>query len=478
MEYLGCGDISGYYAWLADAGFDRDRIRKHVSDKCGSLLPLSWPDGVSVMLMDVRTISRFARVADAVCLGGRYVCCCEEFAPIGRLFGSVIEKNRFVVLYGSTGGVYCYDLQEDCVYQLGDSLQSFFCDGLRRMDAVYDLPVALPRMLIDGVMASLMEAESTAVFTSIVAANQGSIYPVSDNLAGVDNQFMLYRGTHGTVTSCSLGTTVNLTTVMCNVVKRMSCAFEIIGALGYKVATAVFHPRLFVLMDPLGAVYGFDNCLNRIYRLADSFKIFTRIVSQKSLFNFRHDPGTRGARRLEKIPHCPHVCNVREIALDPDSNFDIEPQYISRNPSDSFSLARFVSFGEPIGHDAFVGRKNRFFDPSRINRNQCSEGFVTDVVCHYEAALLMRAAYFDHRQITDKLWPDEVDALLNGHPPCLPMARDPRVREALEKMRAMSIVDDDPDLDREDTRAAIGDPPCRRCIEGRREALFNRLRGK
>lgn len=478
MDYLGCGDISSYYAWLADIGFDREKVRKYVLDKCGSLLPVAWPDGVSIMITDPGSIGRFARTSDAVCFGGKYVCCCEEFIPIGRLFGSVVERNRFVVLYGSSGGMYCYDIDGDCVYHLGDSLQSFFYDGLRRMDVMYELPVAVPKMLIDGVMASLIEVESTAVFASIVLANQGSIYQVSDSLSGVDSQFMLFRGTHGTVSSCSLGTTVNMTSVMCNVVKRMSCTFEIIGVLGYKVATDVFRPRIFVLMDPFGAIYGFDNCLNRICRLADTFKVFTRIVSQKSLFNFRHDPGNRGARRLEKVPYCPHVCNVREIALDPESDFDIEPQYVSRNPSDSFSITRLVSFGEPIGHDVFVGKKNRFFDPGRINRNQCSEGFVADVVCHYDAALIMRAAYFDHRQITDKLWPDEVDALLNGHPSCLPMAQDQRVRDALEKMRAMSIVDDDDEHDYEDTRAAIGDPPCRRCIEGRREALFNRLRGK
>lgn len=398
--------------------------------------------------------------------------------PFGKLYGEKIEKIRFVMMVGSSGGIYCYDSGEDAVFQLGDSLSSFCDDGLRRLDSIYNTAYVPPKILVDGIIASLAEAESVTTFSAIVAANQGALYDVSDTLAGIDSQLMLYKGDYGTVSSCSLGTSINMTMLMCAVVRRMSCTFDIFAVIGYKAGLTMFRPRLIVMMDPFGAIYGYDNCLNKISRLADNFMMFLRIVTQKSLFNFRHDRGLRGVSRLEKAPYCPHVGNVTEIVMDPDADINVEPQYITRDPSESFTLTKLCSFGEPIGHRTFMGRKNRFFDVDRINKNQSMDGFVTDIFCHYDAAYTMKAAYYGFKHITDRLWPEEIEGLLLGHPSCLPMAYDVVVKAAFDRMRFIRSMDDDPDESDSDTvSTAINDPPCRRCVERRRARIFKRVRG-
>lgn len=411
-------------------------------------------------------------------LVGKYVCCGEKMAPFGRLHGAAIDRTRYIVMYGSSGGIYCYDAYDDAVYQLGDSLPSFYNDGLRRLDPIYDTGIIPPKLLVDGIVASLVEAETVSEFSAIVVANQGCIYDMSDTIAGIDSQLMLYRGDFGVVTSCSLGTSINLASIMCAVVRRLSCTFEVFGVVGYKAGVSMFRPRLILLIDPFGVIYGYDNCLNRVSRLAESFKMFIRLGTRKSIFNFRHDRGYRGASRLERVPYCPHVGNVREIIMDPDADYTTEPQYIGRIPNEAFSVSRVVSFGEPIGHDVFLGRRNRFFDSSRINKNQCMEGFVADVCSHYDAAIVMRAAYYGFTQITDKLWPEEIEGLLMGHPSCLPMASDPFVKAALERLRVVRTVEDNgEDSDTESIVPALNDPPCKRCVERRRMKMFKKLKG-
>lgn len=405
------------------------------------------------------------------------MCCGEKMIPFGRLYSEELDKTRFVMMIGLSGGFYCYDVYEDAVFQLGDSLSSFAADGLRRLDPIYTLNTVPPVILIDGVISSLAEAENVAAFTAIVAENQGLVYQISDTIGGIDTQMMLYRGNYGTVTSCSLGTAVNMVSIMCSVVRRMSCRFDIIAVVGYKAGAAVFRPRVIILMDAFGAVYSYDNCLNRLCRLADSFKMFLRIGTRKSLLNFRHDRALRGVGRLEKIPYCTHIGNVREIVLDPENEHDVEPQYVRRAPDDSFSVTRMTSFGEPIGHEAFMGRGNKFFDVSRINRNQCIEGFVSDVFSHYDAAYLMRAAYCGYNQVTDLMWSEEIEGLLLGHPTCLPMAFNISVKEALEKLRVLRTAEEEEDSDVESISPSLNDPPCRRCVQRRRIKLFKSGRG-
>nr|WEG68900.1 tegument protein vICA [Mastomys natalensis cytomegalovirus 1]WEG71128.1 tegument protein vICA [Mastomys natalensis cytomegalovirus 1] len=470
-------DIREAYQWLADIGFSQERIRGYVMERAGTLIPVSWPIGVCVKLADVASYAYFAQKWSAVCETGKYVCCGEKMAPFGRLHGDAIDRTRFIMMFGSSGGIYVYDAYDDTVFQLADSLDSFYADGLRRMDPIYDTAAVPSKILIDGVMASLIEAESVQAFMGIVQDNQGVIYEVSDTICGVDCQFMLYRGNYGIITSCSLGTSLNITSIMCAAIRRMSCTFSVFGVLGYKTGVTMFRPRLILLMDPFGVIYGYENCLNRLFRIAENFKMFTRIGSQKSIFNFRHDRGFKGIGRLEKPPYCPHVGNVREIDLDPDAEYDMDPQYVARMPNDSFSLRNISSFGEHVGHIMFIGRKTRFFDPERINKNQCAEGLITDVCSMYDAAVMMRAAYYGYKQITDNLWPEEIEALLLGHPSCLPMASDGLVKAAVESMRVMYAVSDDDDSDTESARVAINEPPCKRCIERRRVKTFKRLRG-
>ncbi|AWV67962.1 M36 protein [Murid betaherpesvirus 1] len=490
-------NIGEAYRWLADMGFNPEAIYSYVSERAGTSLPVSWPDGILVRLVDMTRYTYFLKRYGGLCEEGKYVCCGERMVPFGRLRGRGLDTTRFVMLFGATGGVYCYDGHEDVVFHLGDSLVSFFQDGLRRLDPIFATSLVEPIILVDGVIASLLEAESVPAFISIVAENQGAVYQMVGNIAGIDAQMMLYRGDYGTVTSCSLGTVINLTSVMCSVVRRFSSTFDIFAVVGYKAATSVFRPRLILIIDPFGAIFGYDNCLNRVTRLADSFHMFIRIGSRKSLLNFRHDKGFRGIGRLEKIPYCPHVGNVRELPPPPPppppqvgegqvvlqrrvSVSDEDPQYVVRDPDSSFCMSRMTSFGEQIGHDLFLGRKNKFFHADRINRNQCVEGFVADVFSHYDAANIMRAAYFGFKQITDLLWPEEIEGLLVGHPSCPAMASDPVIKTTLEGMRSvMRSVDDDSDDDCDTSLTTIGinDPPCRRCIERRRVKLFKMTRG-
>lgn len=399
--------------------------------------------------------------------------------PFGTVYGASIDKARFIMMLGSTGGIYCYDGVEDAVFILGDSVQSFYHDGLRRLDPIYDSPLANPVILIDGVIASLLEADTVAAFVSIIVENQGAVYDVMDTVAGIDGQLMLYRGGYGVVTSCTLGTSISLVSVMCAAVRRMSCTFDVFAVVGYKAGTNVFRPRIILLMDPFGIIYGYDNCLNRIARLADNFRMFLRIGTRKCLLNFRYDRGFRGIGRLEKIPYCSHVGNVREVVNDAMDGVVDTPTYVGRVAADSFSLTRMASFGEPIGHELFLGRKNRFFDASRVDRSQCLEGFVADVFSHYDAANLMRAAFYGFGQITDFLWPEEIDGLLIGHPSFPPMAYDQGVRDALENLRVMVSMTEgeDGDSDVDSVVPALTEPPCRRCVERRRITLFKKLKG-
>lgn len=59
------------YRWLSDIGFNTDRIREYILDRAGTILPVSWPTGVSIRLVDVSRFAYFLQKWSAVCNDGK-----------------------------------------------------------------------------------------------------------------------------------------------------------------------------------------------------------------------------------------------------------------------------------------------------------------------------------------------------------------------------------------------------------------------
>lgn len=59
------------YQWLADIGFDAEKIRRYVVDHSGTLLSVSWPAGISIRLVDVSRFAYFLQKWSAVCNDGK-----------------------------------------------------------------------------------------------------------------------------------------------------------------------------------------------------------------------------------------------------------------------------------------------------------------------------------------------------------------------------------------------------------------------
>lgn len=62
-------DIRRSYCWLEEIGFDPEKIRVYVFENTGLLLPLSWPEGVSVRVASVDNF--FLRKWGPVCEEGK-----------------------------------------------------------------------------------------------------------------------------------------------------------------------------------------------------------------------------------------------------------------------------------------------------------------------------------------------------------------------------------------------------------------------
>lgn len=62
------------YRWLTDIGFNVDKIREYVMDRSGTVLPVTWPAGVSIRLVDVSRFAYFLQKWSAVCNDGKNWC--------------------------------------------------------------------------------------------------------------------------------------------------------------------------------------------------------------------------------------------------------------------------------------------------------------------------------------------------------------------------------------------------------------------
>nr|WRQ19878.1 MAG: protein m36 [Herpesviridae sp.] len=397
--------------------------------------------------------------------------------PFGRLQGKETignNKYRMIMLMGIAGRIYCYDMNEDAVFLLGNSIHSFAKDGLRRLDSIYRDPDVAPRMLIDGVLCSMIESQrDLRALEDLVRQSQGVVYDVSGGFRHLDPHFMLYRGDFGEITIGSVSAHVDLSSVLLKIYHRMSCVFAVIGLLGFRVNSSVFRPRLVIIVDSFGAVYGFDNWCNRVTRLADDFKMFTRMVGQKSVYNFRFDRKDVGIGRLEKTPLCPHVSDLIF------RNVGGHDEIVERRSSEAtFSVTTLKSFGAPLGHDQFMGPTDRFFDSDVIDKEQPVEGVVADTFNFYDAAYIVRGVWRDDFQIVSRLWLDEVDALLDEEGG-RPVAFDREVRRKLECLRSDVISVDESDSDDSDsTGSFMFSGACQLCVRKRRIKMFykNRVR--
>ncbi len=60
-------DIGEAYRWLANIGFNPEAIYSYVSERAGTSLPVSWPDGVSVRLVDMTRYTYFLKRYGGLC---------------------------------------------------------------------------------------------------------------------------------------------------------------------------------------------------------------------------------------------------------------------------------------------------------------------------------------------------------------------------------------------------------------------------
>lgn len=350
---------------------------------------------------------------------GLYVCCHERLYPFARLVvEESAEKFRYIFLMGGSGRLYCYDFDEDAVFFLANDLTEFGLRGLRRMDSMYMSPGVRNRIRIGDDPCKDLDPFSCRALAKVVSDNHGKMYSADPVFGTLDDTFMFWdRGFRGI-------------RIWDNVAHRIANEYTLLGIMGCRDPHEDdLYPRLIVLVDACGAVYGYEDDLSRLCRLADSVCMFWRISSQKSIRNFRFCRRNDDIRRLEKAPRCPHACGV---------------DVIRERVRDDGSEEEKGENGEDEGW--------------------LPEGGPYEAVYAYQESEMMYLLNSAHMREESRVWPEEV----------LSLKTHPAYKRAFEGDRGPSCEEGEV----KDPRSALPHifaEPCQNCVHGRREAHFYNL---
>ncbi|AEV80401.1 tegument protein vICA [Cercopithecine betaherpesvirus 5] len=424
----------------------------------GTRLHVAWPEGAMIQLRPRTLLGHFSPKYYDVCLQGKYVCCEEAMEPFGVVELTKIGSYQLIMMIGRSGAVYCYEEMEKCVSCLAPDMKAFMKLGLRHCEYLHkEETYQCPLITYDDeIIKRLLKFDwEEDQLSGILNKDNHTIYKINDPTGEqVDTHFALWSSDSNIIkfkdTCFSVMRPEGFRSfeIMVRCVPRLVCMNQLLGALGCILESGEFLVRLYVLADKFGVIYGFDPFINGIYRLADTFRMFTCVMGQKGHQNHRYDRKRAGTVRLEKIPYCLH-------GREP-----VDPMNMFNDDDDDESEQAPKTTAEVV---------ERIHASIRGHLQFC----VTSVMLDSPAS--------------GRLWPQELEALSDSLIlQSLPYDADEvrcKLLGGIADMRAfeMSFVGtaEDDDSDREETvRGYLFDESvCERCVANRRLRLFRAGRG-
>lgn len=195
---------------------------------------------------------------------------------------------------------------------------------------------------------------------------------------------------------------LNLSGMLLRACRRISCVHRVIGLLGFDAGNGRFVPRLYVMVDRHGTVYGYERCFDRVCRLAESLDMFFRIGGLKSVYNFKFDRQSAGIGKLEKPPVCPHstekLRRVGRLGIP-------------------FSLSQFTGFGDVIGFASPAPvpirlRRTSELDDGRTVPERSEEMAALDSYRYFDALRVIWGLRSNDSWV-NVIWTDELRAFAN-----------------------------------------------------------------
>ncbi|QQL09852.1 Ba61/Ba60 [Baboon cytomegalovirus] len=442
------------YGCIAVHAGNPDKLVEFLNRECGTRLQVAWPENARLQLRPRNLMGHFSSKYYDVCLDGKYMCCGETMEPFGVLELPKLAPYQIILMIGRSGGIYCYEDVEKCVYCLAEDMKTFMKLGCRRCEYL-QAEEAYQSSLIeyDDIMKRLLITfnwDDNQLHN--IVTNNSNVYEIHDPTGdNIDTHFVLWCSDSSVPlkdTCCSVmrGEGHRCFEIMVRVVSRMVCMHQLFGALGCLLETGEFLVRIYVIQDKFGVLYGFDPAMNGLYRLAENMKMFTCMMGRKSYRNYRYDLKRTGIARLEKVPWC---CHTGEPA-DPMSMFqeDNDPQPPEKTPDETC--------------------------------RRIYQAIKSDVQYHVDIMML-------NLPFSQRIWPQQLEALAES---CLLSASSvydvddvkAKLLGSVANMRAfeMHYNGANDDSDREDDTVhgyLFDDNVCRRCVSSRRLFLFRVGRG-